>query len=317
MWRSFHFQGRSIVIRRTGDVIPLDPGFLQQVARVATYICEIGTIVASRPARDLLIRGWTRPQQPKIAFLPRRPAFWYAIWSVCRLARINIVDNPADADLLFYFEDIETRDGPLVGPCHVINGQCTDITKSRVAAVFEAVFGYGLAVDPTTHHGPMVSKSEKNGVHDGRVLIGPLPAAQADQVYQRVVDATKDGVTFTDHRTYVVGGRLSVVFLKSRHGAIRFSNDNDQVEVTLPHRCFSEEEQARILDFASALGLEFGGMDILRDRTDGRIYIVDVNKTDLGPPIALKQWRKRPVMQRLARDFRDMVDTLIAERPAR
>ena len=28
-------------------------------------------------------------------------------------------------------------------------------------------------------------------------------------------------------------------------------------------------------------------MCILRDRADGRLYIVDANKTDMGPPIAL------------------------------
>ena len=33
--------------------------------------------------------------------------------------------------------------------------------------------------------------------------------------------------------------------------------------------------------------LDWGGMDVLRDKGDGRIYVVDVNKTDMGPPIAL------------------------------
>ena len=32
--------------------------------------------------------------------------------------------------------------------------------------------------------------------------------------------------------------------------------------------------------------LDWGGLDILRDK-DGRIYVVDVNKTDMGPPITL------------------------------
>ena len=32
--------------------------------------------------------------------------------------------------------------------------------------------------------------------------------------------------------------------------------------------------------------LDWGGLDILRDRANGRLYVVDVNKTDM-PPLAL------------------------------
>lgn len=46
----------------------------------------------------------------------------------------------------------------------------------------------------------------------------------------------------------------------------------------------SKEEQTRIARFAAAMRLDFKGLDVLRDRGDGRIYIVDANKTDTGPP---------------------------------
>lgn len=39
--------------------------------------------------------------------------------------------------------------------------------------------------------------------------------------------------------------------------------------------------------FTEKLGLDWGGLDVLRDLDDGRIYIVDANKTDMGPPLAL------------------------------
>jgi hypothetical protein len=33
--------------------------------------------------------------------------------------------------------------------------------------------------------------------------------------------------------------------------------------------------------------LDFGELDVLRDRHDGRIYVVDVNRTPWGPPRTL------------------------------
>ena len=48
------------------------------------------------------------------------------------------------------------------------------------------------------------------------------------------------------------------------------------------------------------MGLDWGGFDILRDRADGQNYIVDVNKTDLEPVIALCWADKLRSMHRLS-----------------
>ena len=55
--------------------------------------------------------------------------------------------------------------------------------------------------------------------------------------------------------------------------------------------------------FAADLGLDWGGVDVLRDRMSGRIYIVDANKTDMGPPVALKLAAKLRATRRMARAF--------------
>ena len=60
--------------------------------------------------------------------------------------------------------------------------------------------------------------------------------------------------------------------------------------------------------FTAAMGLDFGGLDILRDRADGRIYIVDANKTDMGPPSALASNDKLKAMRGLADAFAALVD---------
>jgi hypothetical protein len=38
--------------------------------------------------------------------------------------------------------------------------------------------------------------------------------------------------------------------------------------------------------------LDWGGLDVLREHASGRLYVVDVNKTDTGPAVVLS-WRDR------------------------
>ncbi|MEQ1490022.1 MAG: hypothetical protein ABL932_05680 [Terricaulis sp.] len=38
--------------------------------------------------------------------------------------------------------------------------------------------------------------------------------------------------------------------------------------------------------------LDWGGLDVLREHATGRLYVVDVNKTDTGPAVVLN-WRDR------------------------
>jgi glutathione synthase/RimK-type ligase-like ATP-grasp enzyme len=51
---------------------------------------------------------------------------------------------------------------------------------------------------------------------------------------------------------------------------------------------FSKEEQTLILNFAKAMKVEFCEFDVLR-HSDGRIFIIDVNKTPYGPPAGLAE----------------------------
>ena len=75
---------------------------------------------------------------------------------------------------------------------------------------------------------------------------------------------------------------------------------------------FTPAELDLIRAFTARMGLDWGGLDILRDRYDGRIYIVDVNKTDLGPVIALSWRDKVRSMNRLSQAFSRLVATRIA-----
>ncbi len=303
MFQIFEISNGTIIAKETGAQIPLTAGLVRDVIRVMSFVGVVQGIRATRAVRG-------RNHRAAISFYPKKPNSFYAIWPVCQLADVRIVDDPAEADLHFYFEDREFRTGPQIAPTDrpALNAGCHDIRKSAVARVFEEVFGYSLAVDPTTFVGEAVEKSEANGKHDGRIVACPLVHPRRDLVYQRLIDNTFDGKEFIDIRTPVVGGVIPFVYLKRRWRDLRFSNENHRVDLADTDAMLSKAEQAKIAEFADAMRLDFGGLDVLRNRTDGRIYIVDVNKTDMGPPSALTGPQKLRAMRGIAEAFGALVD---------
>ena len=306
----FKIEGNQLIARDTGAELPITAGGVRDAWRIVSFVWLINAVRASR-----LVKG--REPRARISFFPKKPRSYYAIWPVCHLADVKIVDDPGDADLHFYFEDVEflttPRQAPSMRPAFNVN--CFDIRKSVVARVFEETFGYSLAIDPKTHEGPAVEKSEGNGKHDGRIIACPMTKPRSDRVYQRLIDNTFNGREHIDIRTPVVGGRIPFVYLKRRAPEERFSNENHRVDLMDADAVLSPCEQARITAFAKAMRLDFGGLDILRHREDGRIYIVDANKTDMGPPSALSGHDKFRAMRGLANAFSAMVDETLAHKP--
>jgi glutathione synthase/RimK-type ligase-like ATP-grasp enzyme len=94
---------------------------------------------------------------------------------------------------------------------------------------------------------------------------------------------------------------------KRRRAEQRFANTNHDVALAETDDVLSAAEQRQLSRFTRAMRLDWGGLDVLRDRRDGRIYVVDVNKTDMGPPIAMKLQDKIAVTRRLADAFLDLI----------
>jgi hypothetical protein len=298
-WRDFEFQDGVVTVKKTGARLPLGLGL-------------IGEVVSWFPFY-FVVESWRFRAQsdvgPKIWFAPDRPRPWYLIWSVLHAAGAQITKDPARADAVFYFDDATTtRHSCAPVGVQSFNEHCLSIEKSHVAAVFEECFGYSLSVDPTQWSGQMVEKSEKNGAHDGRVVIGPCEA-KPGRVYQRLIDNTIAGDLVEDIRCPVVGGTIPLVIFKRRHLGNRFANSNACVEMAETDDVLSTSEQGLLTDFAASMKLDWGGMDVLRDKTDGRLYVVDVNKTDMGPPIAMSLEDKITCTKRLAAAFRDCLNS--------
>jgi hypothetical protein len=299
----FEITGDGILAKETGAEIRWSPSFARDALRIASFV---GLVQGLRAAR--VVKG--RQPRARISFFPRKPRSYYAIWPVCQLADVKIVDDPEEADLHFFFEDREFRIAPHRAPSSrpAFNVGCHDIRKSVVSRVFGEVFGYSLTIDPKAHDGLAVEKSELNGKHDGIIVSCPVAEPRADRVYQRLVDNTFDGREFVDIRTPVVGGKAPFVYLKRRTRDLRFSNENHRVDLAPVDAVLSAGEQAKIAEFTQAMGLDFGGLDVLRDREDGRIYVVDANKTDMGPPSALSGDDKLKAMRGIADAFASLVD---------
>jgi len=223
--------------------------------------------------------------RPAIWFTPTVPRHRYLVRLAAVSAGFRVARDSAAACAAFYFEDATIAPPPPATGGRALNFACADIRKSRVAAVFAATFGYPLALDPATWHGAVVEKSEVNGRHDGRVVACPT-AARPGMVYQRLIDTVDDDGFARDLRTQVVGGKVVAVWVKQRDPGARFLPPNRRAWLAAPDAVFSAAEQANLVAFAAAMGADWAGLDVLRDR-DGRIYVVDLNKTDAGPITAL------------------------------
>lgn len=297
-WRDFRYDKGALEVRKTGIRVPVEPGV---VGEFLAWLAFHGRIEAERLK--------VRRDGPKVWFAPDQPRPWYLIWPVFELAGLRHASDPQSADIGFCFEDLTEAAAPCApAGLTVLNRGCTDVSKSRVAQVFEQVFGRALGVDPETWRGPMVAKSELNGVHDGRIQTGPT-RREPGLAYQRLIQAVAEDGCVEDLRCPTVGGDVPVVFLKRRPASDRFANHNSEVRLLDPDAVFSKAERAQIARFCEAMKLDWGGIDVLRDRATGELWIVDVNKTDMGPPIALPMKDKVFATRKLAAALRGFIET--------
>ena len=237
---------------------------------------------------------WARLTQraaPRIWFAPHPPRPWYIVWAATVWGGMHFARSPKDADAAFYFEDQTVAVPPKPLHARAFNFSVGDVSKTYVAELMERAWGYPLAVDPATFVGEAVEKGEGNGLHDGRLVMCPIEPAR-DKSYQRVIKTEgADGWAY-DLRTACVGRRPVVVFLKQKPAAARFSIQNTSVVVKAPAEVFSPAEIAQLERFLEEMQLDWGGLDVLREHATGRLYVVDVNKTDTGPAVVLN-WRDR------------------------
>ena len=202
-------------------------------------------------------------------------------------AGYKLTTNPHKKfDVAFSFEDttIKVEDDThshLRETTSFINGKCLDISKVRVENVFRDIFGYSMMIDPRTHIGSYVKKSDTNGLHDGQILTEPTEP-ESGYVYQKLINNLVDKDRVRDIRVLVIGATIPFITYRYRSTQTRFHHTSE-IAVTVPENEFSPAEIETILRFCNTFGVDYGELDILRDNDDGKIYIVDVNITCGGP----------------------------------
>lgn len=184
-----------------------------------------------------------------------------------------------------------------------INYRCTNIEKDLVDNTFAELAGYSIAIDPRTFVASYVRKAKRNAAHDGVVFDHPT-APEPGYVYQRLIDNV-----FSDEieeiRVIVIGRVLDFVYVKRRLIADRFLVPNRSVTVVDTEAVLSRAEVELIEECARRIGLECGEIDVLRDRTNGRIYVIDINRTPSGPPRIFTPEQAKAVVVRMADAFRE------------
>ncbi|UPT62970.1 MAG: hypothetical protein M0D54_22115 [Hyphomonadaceae bacterium JAD_PAG50586_4] len=296
------FTWDAIIVRKTGrrvrasDLTPLE------IAKFTSYLM----VVLAQGLRARL----RAPPGPRVWFTPDRPRPWYVIWSAATLAGVRFAPDAANADAIFYFEDTTTGACPTAPGRVILNGGCTDISKSKVARAFEKVAGYPLALDPRTHVGPSVEKSELNGAHDGRIVNCPTPP-KLGQCYQAFIDSA-NGTNAFDYRTTIIGRTPRCVLVKTKPATQRFSIHNTHVRFAALAEMFSTDEINLLTRFAEEMQLDWAAIDVLRDRASGRIYVVDVNKTDTGPAVDLSWADRERLKAAISTGFLEMLRAPVA-----
>lgn len=264
-------------------------------------------VLAGMKSMELLL-----PRQPRILCWPALPTPKATLYRFALMHGWKLHNDPsAPYDAVLMWEDATTvaRDDVLMrlmARDRVLNSGCVDISKQHVNKVFEATFGYAIGIDPVTHVGPAVEKSDANARHDGTIVECPLEAPAPGAAYQKVIDNSEDA-GYIVWRIPVVGSRIPYVWHNIKTFDHRFESGTFACRATTlvdTHDALSPDEIAAVLRFTREMGMDYGELDALRDRDDGRLYVVDANSTPHGPPtLATDPYCARASHERLAHAF--------------
>ena len=300
-FKGVRFRRGVIYFGQTQTEIPMNMAFFKGLIAV----CKINLAICWH-------RLISRDNKGKIAFAPDMPGPWYNARYAAHLANLKITNDPETADCVFVFDDKTiTEVGRSFSGKPSINANISDITKTHVGEVFKRVFGYDLSVDPLTYQGAAVQKSDANATHDGVIIDCPITESDVKEgcIYQKLIDSTATnsdlgGIYSEEMRIAICGDVIPVIFYKYKALDKRFSTTYARVDVRAARDCLSDTEIVQLLEFCASMGLDFGAIDVLRDKHDRRIYVVDVNKTCmpvLSLPIAAQMSALRKIADSLSR----------------
>lgn len=219
----------------------------------------------------------------KILFYPHLPVEPYTIHKICSKLDYEIInDTKQPYDLAMAWQDTTFRNLKyLENLSNVINKDCNDISKEKVDEIFTNVFGYSSFVDPKTFVGKYVKKNNYNGLRDAKILT-QKETKEDGYIYQKLINSELNNMIIEDLRIFIIKGKVVLLQRKTRLTDRRFGHSSYSAVNADYKEEFSNDEITKIELFCTQLGMDYGELDIMRERTDGKMYIIDANNTPAG-----------------------------------
>lgn len=242
-----------------------------------------------------------------ILFYPQKLKGYARVKLICDRGKIPYTQNiNKDFDIIFNHDYDVIRDNPVIEKLKysypTINGRLKDVTKTNVDRVFAKVFGYSSLIDPLKFPGRYVRKSEFQGDKSGTILTGK-ETPQEGFVYQKLINNVVNGHRI-DYRVYIIN--QEIVWIREKWKT-RIIEPGLKKSRPSPD-AFELDQRRKILDFCEVIGLDYGELDILKERD--KLYIVDVNDI----PGVRKDEANQPgytdELKTLTRKFKYYVDSI-------
>lgn len=238
---------------------------------------------------------------------PSKPWPVYTLWNMAKVCGFNLENGKSNNNgITIVFEDRTQIDKAALPPeaSTWINGRCLDIRKSTVAKLYTEISHRSLLVNPKEYKDQMVQKLEKNGTHSGKIIHGPITKILANYVYERLINnETNNESEIKDMKVVIVGSQIPLIYEIYRDKNKRFKSYGRDTKIASTDGLLSKNEQEEILTIANKIGLDFGEMDVLRDKANSHIYIVDINKTTVSPPADLTFAERTKALRIIGRAF--------------
>lgn len=225
-----------------------------------------------------------------ILFYPDLPCDRNVIYKIIHQCGYKMTNNPnKKVDMFFFWEDTTFREPDNFlkqtnKKFPVININCKDISKKNVGRVFKKIFNYPLSIDPKKFKGYCVEKPDENATGTGEVIKCPIKKVNIKSSYQKLVDSQNKKGILVDMRVPILKGQIPFIYMRFKGSHEKLIGVLSKgIKLESAENVFSKDEITKIILFCKEIGLEYGELDILRDKKNKKIYIVDANPTPFGP----------------------------------
>ena len=191
-------------------------------------------------------------------------------------AGINIHNDPLrpfDVFVLWTYDKLGCKNDGFIKKHKPINYGCYDITKTRVAEIFD-----DIRIDPRFHSGFAVRKSERQCSNDDTLMECPTQK-QDGFIYRRYIETNK-GHGYVTYRLYMFDG-IKFITSITNSGEL-FDKGINRTWQLESLDVIPEPRRREIESDAIAFGVHIAELDVLQDVYSGEFYVIDVNNVAGG-----------------------------------